>query len=37
MKLARTIPKVGGLPALLVFRCERCNHIETIERQTATL
>jgi hypothetical protein len=31
MTLARNIPKLGALPALFVFRCARCNHVETIE------
>jgi hypothetical protein len=35
MKLVRTIPKLGGLPALLVFLCERCSHVETIEQKAA--
>jgi hypothetical protein len=32
MKLVRTIPKLGGMPALQVFLCERCNHVETFEQ-----
>ena len=35
MKVVRTIPKLGGLPALHVFLCERCRHVETIERDQA--
>ncbi len=35
MKLVRTVPKLGGLPALLVFLCERCSHVETIEQKAA--
>jgi hypothetical protein len=35
MKLVRTIPKLGGLPALFVFLCERCSHVETIEQDQA--
>jgi hypothetical protein len=30
MKLARLIPKFEALPELLVFKCERCGHVETI-------
>jgi hypothetical protein len=33
--LARTIPKLGGLPELLVFVCERCREVETIEQDQA--
>jgi hypothetical protein len=35
MKLVRTIPKLGGLPALSVFLCQRCNHVETLEQDEA--
>jgi hypothetical protein len=35
MRLVRTIPKLGGLPALFVFLCERCSHVETIEQDRA--
>jgi hypothetical protein len=35
MKVVRIIPKLGGLPALLVFLCERCSHVETIEQDEA--
>ena len=35
MRLVRTIPKLGGLPALEVFLCERCSHVETIEQDQA--
>jgi hypothetical protein len=35
MKLMRTIPKLGGMPALQVFFCERCSHVETFERDAA--
>jgi hypothetical protein len=30
MRLARLIPKFEVLPELLVFKCERCAHVETI-------
>jgi hypothetical protein len=35
MRLMRTIPKLGGLPELLVFVCDRCREVETIERDQA--
>jgi hypothetical protein len=35
MRLVRTIPKLGGLPELRVFLCERCSHVETIEQERA--
>jgi len=35
MQLVRTIPKLGGLPALLVFLCSRCGQVETIEHEQA--
>jgi hypothetical protein len=35
MKPVRTIPKLGGLPALDVFLCERCGQVETVERDQA--
>jgi hypothetical protein len=35
MKVERTIPKLGGLPELHVFLCERCSHVETIEQDQA--
>jgi hypothetical protein len=33
MDIERTIPQLGGLPALIVFYCARCNHAETKEQQ----
>ena len=35
MRLVRTIPKLGGLPELRVYQCERCSHVETIEQERA--
>jgi hypothetical protein len=35
MRLVRTIPKLGGLPELRVYLCERCSHVETIEQERA--
>jgi hypothetical protein len=32
MRLLRTIPKLGGLPELLVFVCDGCREVETIEQ-----
>jgi len=32
MTFVRTIPPVGGLPALFVFHCAGCNHAETKEK-----
>jgi hypothetical protein len=29
MALARTVPRLGALPELLVFLCPRCRHVET--------
>jgi predicted RNA-binding Zn-ribbon protein involved in translation (DUF1610 family) len=34
-KLLRTVPRVGGLPALLVFVCPACNEVETREDKRA--
>jgi len=31
MRLVRTIPKLGALPDLRVYVCERCSYVETIE------
>jgi hypothetical protein len=31
MKLVRTIPKLGGLPQLNVYRCAECGAIRTVE------
>ena len=33
MELARLIPRFQALPELLVFRCPRCGHVETIEQR----
>jgi len=35
MRLMRTIPKLGGLPELLVFVCESCREVETVEQDQA--
>jgi hypothetical protein len=35
MRLVRSIPKLGGLPELRVYLCERCSHVETIEQERA--
>jgi hypothetical protein len=35
MRLVRIVSKRGGLPALFVFLCERCSHVETIEQDRA--
>lgn len=35
MKLVRTVPKLGGLRALFVFFCTRCNYVETKEQEHA--
>jgi transposase len=35
MKRVRTIPKLGGMPALSVFLCDRCSHVETLEQDEA--
>jgi hypothetical protein len=32
MILARLIPQFEALPELLVFKCQRCGHVETIAR-----
>lgn len=37
MKLARTVPKLGVLPELLVFRCPSCNEVETKETTAGDL
>ncbi len=31
MKLVRTIPKLGGLPQLNVYRCADCGTVKTVE------
>ena len=31
MELVRTIPKLGGLPQLNVYRCAECGSVKTIE------
>ena len=31
MKLVRTIPKLGGLPELNVYRCAECGAVKTVE------
>ena len=31
MKLVRTIPKLGGLPQLDVYRCDECGAVKTLE------
>ena len=31
MKLLRTVPRLGGLPELVVFVCPSCNEVETKE------
>jgi hypothetical protein len=31
MKLVRTIPKLGGLPQLNVYRCPECGAVKTLE------
>jgi uncharacterized Zn finger protein len=31
MKLVRTIPKLGGLPQLNVYRCAECGAVKTVE------
>ncbi len=30
MKLARTVPKLGALPELRTYRCQRCESVTTI-------
>ena len=30
MKLARTVPKLGALPELRTYRCQRCESVMTI-------
>ena len=37
MKLARTVPKFGALPELLVFQCPSCNEVETKESTAGDL
>jgi hypothetical protein len=31
MRLVRTIPKLGGLPQLNVYRCAECGAVKTVE------
>ncbi len=33
MQLARTLPKLGGLPELYTFECRSCGVSETIEAE----
>jgi hypothetical protein len=35
MRLVRTIPKLGALPDLRVYLCERCSYVETVEAERA--
>ena len=37
MRLARTVPKFGALPELLVFRCPSCNEVEMKENTAGDL
>jgi hypothetical protein len=33
MKLVRSVPRLGGLPGLLVFACSACNEVEVKEER----
>jgi hypothetical protein len=36
MRLIKTLPHLGGLPAILVFYCSRCKQAETkVQERTA--
>lgn len=35
MKLDRILPKLGGLPEILVYHCAVCNEVETDGKQAA--
>jgi hypothetical protein len=35
MQLDRILPKVGGLPEILVYHCVVCNEVETDDKQAA--
>jgi hypothetical protein len=36
MKLVKTIPRLGGLPEIIVFYCSRCKQTETnVQEQAA--
>jgi len=36
MQLVKTLPHLGGLPAILVFYCSSCKHAETkVQQQKA--
>jgi hypothetical protein len=35
MKLVRTVPRVGGLPSLVVVACSSCNEVEVKEERRA--
>jgi hypothetical protein len=35
MKLVRTVPRVQGLPGLVVVACAACNEVEVKEEQRA--
>ena len=35
MVYVRTIPKLGSLPELFVFRCDACNFVESKEQDRA--
>jgi hypothetical protein len=35
MKLVKTIPRLGGLPEIIVFYCSRCKQAETKVQQAA--
>jgi hypothetical protein len=35
MKLVRTVPRLGGLPDLVVLACSTCNEVEVKEERRA--
>jgi hypothetical protein len=35
MRLVRTVPRVGGLPALFVIACSSCSEVEVKEERSA--
>ena len=37
MTLIKTIPRVGSYPELKTYRCQHCQHVETIEAKTGPI
>jgi uncharacterized Zn finger protein len=33
MRRVRAVPKLDNLPELIVYRCNKCGHVETVEHE----